>query len=212
MSRSHKFTLPTPSAVVRGLAQVNLSGGKRKMENHCFFTLSILSYLHIHITFVHIFLISFMPTRCNVCHVAVLLNVITSRNSVWFITSRQPTYVYICSYLDNGRLAIFTAAVFNSGTIGTVSWHVSTGVSISQWKCHLRWISILAGGLEQSEVVGGESPLMTGHTVTLLLCLFYIITTILFSWCHFFLFSQFYFASSPSFLVFLFLSFYLFTY
>lgn len=68
-----------------------------------------------------------------------------------------------CSHHRNGN-STFTAAVFNRrGVMGKSIWRVSTGVGGSQWKDHLRGISILAWGLEPERSCWKEGTLTTGH-------------------------------------------------
>lgn len=77
--------------------------------------------------------------------------------------SRQSANGCFCSHHRNGN-SIFTAVVFNRrGVMGKSIWRVSTGVGGSQWKGHLRGISILASGLEPERSCREEGALTTGH-------------------------------------------------
>lgn len=191
---------------LRALLRGTSCGDKRGMGNHCIFPnyihpvdsgidsatfqSKVCSYCHtiifilnIHITFNHMCLI-WCSSYYNACHVEVLLHVITYCNSLWFTASRQSAYGYICSCLGNGRLAIFTAVVFNSGTKGQSAGTCRRESALANE--NVIWGELAYWHEAWSRVkLSGERILTTGHsgplhiTVTLLLCLFYIMSPIL---------------------------------
>ncbi len=77
---------------------------------------------------------------------------------MWFSANRQWTYGYICSYLVNVHLAIFTAVVFNSGTRGQSSGTRRRESAPANEKAIQGELAYWHQAWRQREAVRGRSP------------------------------------------------------
>lgn len=77
---------------------------------------------------------------------------------MWFSAGRQQAYGYICSYRGNGRLAIFTAMVFNSGTRGKSSGMCRRESASANEKAIWGKLAYWHQAWRQREAVRRESP------------------------------------------------------
>lgn len=159
---AHHWAAPLEQLGVKGLAQGYVSGSDQiyparlgiKLET--FQSQACSSYESVY--YFSPYLQTSLPAMPAMvgCSSGICHNLL--KQYMWFSASRQPAYGYICSYLGNGRLAIFTAVVFNSGMRGQSSGTCRRESASANEKAIWGELAYWHQAWRQREAVRGESP------------------------------------------------------